>query len=62
MARKIILIGNMFYQKTIQILCEGSNKITAKSSCLNNTPQNTYYSVNVTGMSPEQFKNYNQTN
>ena len=43
-------------------IIEGSNKITAKSSCLNNTPQNTYYSVNVTGMGPEQFKNYNQTN
>ncbi len=43
-------------------IMEGSNKITAKSSCLNDNPQNTYYSVNVTGMSPEQFKNYNQTN
>jgi hypothetical protein len=43
-------------------IVEGSNKITSKSSCLNDNPQNTYYSVNVTGMSPEQFKNYNQTN
>ncbi|HVI21100.1 MAG TPA: hypothetical protein VM660_03520, partial [Bacillus sp. (in: firmicutes)] len=43
-------------------IMEGSNKITAKSSCLNDNPQNTYYSVNVTGMGPEQFKNYNQTN
>ena len=43
-------------------IIQGSNKITAKSSCLNDSPQNTYYSVNVTGMGPEQFKNYNQTN
>ena len=43
-------------------IIQGSNKITAKSSCLNDNPQNTYYSVNVTGMGPEQFKNYNQTN
>ena len=43
-------------------IMEGSNKITAKSTCLNDNPQNTYYSVNVTGMGPEQFKNYNQTN
>src|SRR5919199_607982 len=43
-------------------IMEGSNKITAKSSCLNDNPQNTYYSLNVTGMGPEQFKNYNQTN
>jgi len=42
-------------------IIQGSNKITAKSSCLNDSPQNTYYSVNVTGMGPEQFKNYNQT-
>ena len=43
-------------------IMQGSNKIPAKSSCLNDNPQNTYNSVNVTGMGPEQFKNYNQTN
>ena len=41
----------------------GSNKITAKSYCLNN-PQSSYYSTNVTGMNftPEQLKNYNSPN
>src|SRR6185437_8955344 len=40
-------------------LVTGPNKITSKSSCLN-TPQNLYYSINVTGMnfSPEQLKKY----
>jgi hypothetical protein len=44
-------------------LIAGSNKITAKSSCLN-SPQNIYNSINVTGVnfSPEQLKNYNSPN
>ncbi len=41
----------------------GSNKITAKSSCLN-SPQSIFNSINVNGMnfSPEQLKNYNSPN
>ena len=40
-----------------------SNKITAKSSCMN-SPQSIFNSINVNGMnfSPEQLKNYNSPN